>query len=65
MVSTHAEGQWIYWLKDSDYGAVKQEEKRKTTDKVYGCSERGHAVGWCDSRELEIGIEMDDEDPLW
>lgn len=28
------------------YGAASQEQKRK----IYGCSERGHAQGWCDRR---------------
>lgn len=28
------------------YGAARQEQKRK----IYGCSGRGHAQGWCDRR---------------
>lgn len=41
MVWTFAEkGWWIYWTKDAKYGAAKQEmEKKKTTQKIDGCSE--------------------------
>lgn len=29
---------------------IKQEEKRKTTEKIHRCDEGGHADGWCDKR---------------
>lgn len=35
------EGYWIYWANDVE--AVRQEEKRKTTKEIHGCSEEGHA----------------------
>lgn len=40
------EAQWIYWTKDLGHGAARQEEMRKTTDKVLGehgecCCDRG------------------------
>lgn len=28
------EGEWIYLIKDAQYGAAKQEEKEKTIEKV-------------------------------
>lgn len=33
---------WIYLTKNAEYEAVRQEEKRKTSEKVHGCSESGH-----------------------
>lgn len=38
----------IYWTKDAEYGAARQEEKRKTTEEVHRGSEEGHAEGWGD-----------------
>lgn len=35
---------------NTEYGAVMQEEKMKTTVKIHGSNEVGHAEGWCDSR---------------
>lgn len=32
--------------KNFDYGAGRQEEKRKTIKKNYGCSEGGEVEGW-------------------
>lgn len=40
---------WLYWTKDFEYGAVRHEGKRKTKEKVYGCSDG----------------EMEADDPLW
>lgn len=31
-----------------EYGAAREDEKRKTTEKVHGCSEGGSAEGCCD-----------------
>lgn len=31
-------------MKDVEYGAVRQEEMRKTPEKICGCSERGMAL---------------------
>lgn len=45
------EGQWIYQTKDGKNGAPKEEEKRKVTQKVLGCSEhmkeQGHVFLFC------------------
>lgn len=30
--------------------AARQEEKRKTSGKVYGCNVGGHVERWCDRR---------------
>lgn len=30
------EGDWIYWTKDDEDGASKQEERRKTSEKIHG-----------------------------
>lgn len=35
--------------------SVGRREKSKTTDKVHGCSEGGHAQGWCDRAKM-LGI---------
>lgn len=35
---------------NTEYGAVMQEEKMKTTVKIHGSNEVGQAEGWCDSR---------------
>lgn len=56
MVCTCAvDGQWIYWTKDAEDEAGRQQEKRKTTDKIHGCSE-GKAC-----REMVV-IEEDNRD---
>lgn len=34
-------GWWINWTKDVEDLAVKQEEKRKNSEEVYGCSHGG------------------------
>lgn len=48
--SGHA--QWrdcgIYWTKDAESRAARQEETRKTTQKVQGGNNEGHAEGSCD-----------------
>lgn len=38
---------------------VEPERKRKTAEKVYGCSEGGHEDGWCRTEEETR------EDLLW
>ena len=43
----------------------RQQEKRKTIGKIYRCSERGHAGGWCDRRGWDRWGEMEADDPLW
>lgn len=39
---------WIYWQNEN--AADRQEDKRKNTEKVYGCSKQGHQEHWCDRR---------------
>lgn len=46
-------GKWTFWTKVGKYGAAREEEKRRTTEMIYGCSEGGYAekdnrgrVGW-------------------
>lgn len=36
---------WIYWRKDFEDGAAKQEKKKKTTEKIHRCSEGLYAEG--------------------
>ena len=36
----------VYWEKDIEDGAARQEEKRKAKEEVHGCGEGGHAGGW-------------------
>lgn len=31
-----------YWIKDAKAGTTSQEEKRKTTEKIHGCTEGEH-----------------------
>lgn len=40
----------IYWTMSVLNCAARQEEKRKTIEKVHGCTE-GHAEIWCDKTE--------------
>lgn len=49
--------QWAYLSKDAECGASSQEEKRKTKERIRGCTEGGHAE--------VLGVEMDADDPLW
>lgn len=44
------EGQLIYGTKNVQYGATRKEEKRKTSEKVHGCSDGGRAEGLCNRR---------------
>lgn len=30
------EREWIYWIKDDEDGAVRQEKERKTSEKIHG-----------------------------
>lgn len=49
MVLIYAEkGEWIYYTKDVEDGASRQEEKKTTTEKNHECSEGDHAECWCD-----------------
>lgn len=43
----------MYWTKDIEYGASRQEEKRKTRGEVHICSQTGHRAGMTedDSRD--------------
>lgn len=41
----------LYWTKDAEYGASRQEKKWKTTEEVHGCTVGGYAEGWCGRRE--------------
>ncbi|XP_056130394.1 methyl-CpG-binding protein 2 isoform X2 [Lampris incognitus] len=56
---------WVYWEKDAEYGAAREEEKRKAKEEVYGCGEGGHAGGWCDRGRCRGQEEMEPDDPLW
>lgn len=38
-------------IKDAEEGAARQEEKRKTTEEIHGCRERGHAEGGYEREE--------------
>lgn len=49
----------MYWTKDIDDGAARQEEKRKTT----GCSKEGYEKSWCHRRGGQG--EMKADDLLW
>lgn len=52
------EGQWIYWKKNAEDGVFRQEEKMKTAEEVYGCSEGGHTEGGVTEN---AGMEMEKE----
>lgn len=32
--------------------AAEQDEKKKTSKNIHGCSEQGHGVGWCQEKDL-------------
>lgn len=53
----------IYWAKDVEYGAARQEEK--TSGKIHGCSEGGCAEGWCSRGGCWRQSEVEVDDPLW
>lgn len=41
----------MVWTCDYDgHFSPKQQEKRKEKEEVRGCSEAGHAAGWCDRK---------------
>lgn len=37
----------VDWTKDDGDGVARQMEKRKTPEKIYGCSKRRHGGGRC------------------
>lgn len=49
------EGWWMYWTKDVECAAARQKEKRKSTKKIHGCREGGHAGLMCHRRMLGAG----------
>lgn len=53
------------WTKDVAYGAARNKEKRKTTQKVHGCTEGGHEEGWGDRGSRKGEGEMEADDLLW
>ena len=34
-------------------------------EEIYGCSERGHAGSWCQSRRYREEVQMENGDSLW
>lgn len=57
----------IYWTKDGEDRASRQEEKGKTSEKIDRCSEAGHTDGWCDRGGYsEVGWGgQEADDLLW
>lgn len=55
----------MYLTKDVDNEAARQDKKRKTTEEIHGCRDRGHAVGWLDTRGCWRWDEMEADDLLW
>lgn len=47
------EGWWIYQIQDAEYGAAWQEEKRRDSDELCGCSEGGNAEERWDRAEAD------------
>lgn len=48
-LETCAEQEWLmYWTRDVEDEATRQEEKRRTSEKIQGCSGGGHVEGCCD-----------------
>lgn len=50
---------------DAEYGSTGQEKKKKTTEKVYRCSDGGRAEGWWWQREMPGWGETEADDLLW
>lgn len=50
MAQTELEVRWFGCVHRRDGGLELPEEKTKTTETIHGCSEGGHAEGWCDRR---------------
>lgn len=59
------EGWWMYWTKDVECAAARQEEKRVSTKKIHGCREGGHAEGWCVTGGCQGQGEMEADDLMW
>ena len=51
MVWTCTEEGWgVYQWMDDETGSARQEAQRKTKEEIYGCTEGGHEVSWCEIR---------------
>lgn len=55
----------MYCTRAVNYGGVRQEEKRKTTEEVYGCIGGGHADCCRDRKLCQEQGEIEADDPIW
>lgn len=50
---------WIHWAQDVEEGAGRQEENGKTSGKIHGCSEGGHAEEAVTKEDARDRLEAD------